>query len=84
MSSSNKIDKVFLAIVVALVLCGFFIFTSAFLGLLARTGAKFSSVAFSQIFLGIFLGGLAAYFTSKIPYKLWRRSSFFLLSGRSF
>ncbi len=56
---------------------GFFIFMSASLGLLAREGARFSNVAFSQAFLGLFLGSIACFFTSRINYRFWRQYSFY-------
>ncbi len=42
-----------------LLISGVFIFTSASLGLLARNGASFSSVAFTQIVFGVICGGIA-------------------------
>ena len=45
---SAKIDKVFLASVITLALGGFFIFTSASLGLLSAGGASFSSETITQ------------------------------------
>ena len=71
----KKIDRPFLISVIILVVAGFFIFTSAALGLLARNGATFASVAFNQIFLGLFLGGIAFVATTKIDYRLWRKYS---------
>ncbi|MEI7777542.1 MAG: putative peptidoglycan glycosyltransferase FtsW [bacterium] len=71
----KKIDRPFLISVIILVVAGFFIFTSAALGLLARNGATFASVAFNQIFLGLFLGGIAFIITTKIDYRLWRKYS---------
>jgi len=60
------------------VLGGFFIFSSASLGLLAREGARFQSVAFSQIVFGIF-GGLTALFVmSQIHYRHWRKYAFYI------
>ena len=53
------IDRTLLAIVLILVVGGFLIFSSASLGLLARNGASFSSVAFNQFVFGV-VGGLFA------------------------
>ena len=61
-----------------LVLVGFFLFSSASLGLLAREGARFSSVAFSQLILGIGLGSIALFVTSKIHYRILKRYSLYL------
>lgn len=74
----KKIDRPFLITVIILVTAGFFIFTSASLGLLARDGARFSSVAFSQFFLGLFLGSIALIITTKIKYKFWRKYAFYI------
>lgn len=68
----------FLTSVVLLVIGGFFIFTSASLGLLARGGASFSSVAFNQIVFGIVGGTIACVIISRIPYKKWRPYSFYI------
>lgn len=74
----KQIDRPFLITVIILVVAGFFIFTSASLGLLAREGAKFSSVAFSQLFFGIFLGSIALLVTSTIRYRFWRKYAIFI------
>jgi cell division protein FtsW len=73
--SLKKVDKPFLLSVVILVVVGFFIFTSAALGLLARQGATFSSVAFNQLFFGLFLGSIACFVASRIDFKFWRKHS---------
>lgn len=78
----SRVDRPFLITVTILVILGFFIFSSASLGLLARDGARFSSVAFSQFFLGIFLGSMALLVMSNIHYNYLRRYSLviFILS----
>lgn len=77
----TKADRTLLVIVLTLVVVGFFIFSSASLGLLAREGARFSSVAFSQITFGI-VGGLAALFlASTIHYRHWRQYAFYIFLG---
>lgn len=77
----RKIDRPFLITVIILVIAGFFIFTSASLGLLARDGARFSQVAFSQFFLGLFFGSIALIITTKIKYKFWRKYAFYIFIG---
>lgn len=72
----KSVDRTLLIIVILLVTCGFFIFSSASLGLLAREGARFSSVAFNQIFFGIFGGAVAMFFASTIFYRNWRKYAF--------
>lgn len=79
MTSRKKIDRPLLITVIILLAVGFFIFCSASLGLLARNGATFSSVAFNQIFFGLFLGGLSCFLFSHINYKYWKKYSFYLL-----
>ncbi len=77
MSRGKNVDRIFLGIVGVLLVAGLVIFTSASLGLLARTGASFSSVAVSQL-VAIAIGCVLAYVISKIPYTLWRRYSFYI------
>lgn len=78
----RTVDKPFLIITSVLVLLGFFLFVSASLGLLAREGAEFSSVAFNQIVYGLIGGSIAMFLTSRLDYSIWKRYSFyfFLLS----
>ena len=81
MEKSKKVDKVFLGIVLALALGGFFVFVSAAIGLLAREGARFESVLASQVFLGLF-GGLAAlWFFSRLHYSLWRKCALWIFAA---
>lgn len=70
------VDRTLLILIILLVTCGFFIFSSASLGLLAREGARFSSVAFNQFFFGIFGGTVALFFGSNIFYRNWRKYAF--------
>lgn len=74
---SKTPDRVLLALIVILVVLGFFIFSSASLGLLARNGASFSSVAFNQIVFGIIGGSVALFITSAIHYRVWRQYAFY-------
>jgi len=73
MAVTKHVDRTLLGIVLALVVFGFFVFSSASLGLLAREGARFSSVAFSQIMFGVIGGGLGLFITSSIHYRVWRK-----------
>src|SRR6185369_10839165 len=75
-----KIDRIFLVSVGLLTIGGFFIFTSASLGLLARNGASFASVAINQS-IGLFLGIIAFFVMSKIQYKKLRKNAFYILLG---
>lgn len=75
---NTSVDRILLGLVLILVIGGFFIFTSASLGLLAREGARFSSVATSQIVFGIIGGGLAMALMSQIHYRNWRKYAFYI------
>ena len=77
-TNPKSVDTILLAIVALLVAAGFLIFSSASLGLLARDGASFGSVAFTQFAFGIVGGGLALFITSNIYYRHWRRFAFYI------
>ncbi len=77
-SNPKSVDTILLSIVVILVAAGFLIFSSASLGLLARDGATFGSVAFSQFAFGIIGGGIALFITSNIYYRHWRKYAFYI------
>ena len=64
--------------VVALALGGFFIFTSASLGLLSSSGASFSSETLTQA-VSLVLGFALFYATSKIPYRFWKKYALYIL-----
>ena len=75
---AKGMDRTLLVIILFMVTFGFFIFSSASLGLLAREGARFSSVAFSQITFGI-IGGLSLMFlASQLYYRNWREYAFYI------
>jgi len=71
-------DRILFGTVIILVLVGFLIFSSASLGLLAREGARFSSVAFNQFLFGIVGGFGALYVISSIHYRTWRKYAFYI------
>lgn len=75
---SKRVDTLLLMIVLLLLIGGFFVFSSASLGLLARDGASFSSVAFNQIAFGIVGGGIAMLVLSQIYYRNWRQYAFYI------
>jgi cell division protein FtsW len=74
----KSVDSILLILIGILVVSGFFIFSSASLGLLARDGASFGSVAFGQLVFGILGGGLAMLITSHIYYRNWRQYAFYI------
>ncbi len=77
----RSVDPYLLWIIIGLVLIGYLIFTSASIGLFARSGAQFGSVALTRLIATV-LGGALAYGASVIDYKLLRRYSLvFLLTA---
>jgi cell division protein FtsW len=74
----NKIDKIFFGIVIALVVIGIIAFTSASLGIYAKSEAKFYGVMFGQFVFGLGGGLLALWIGLKIPYKLYRKHALIL------
>lgn len=80
----KEVDKTFLYIVSALVIFGFFVFTSAALGLVARDGAPFGGVLLKQAFLGGVLGVLFAFLVSRIDYRVWGKYSIHILLAALF
>jgi cell division protein FtsW len=79
MASRAKVDKPFLLITIVLIVVGFFIFSSASLGLLAKESSNYSSIAFSQTVLGLFLGTVFLVGASRLDYKVWKKYAFYLL-----
>ena len=71
----KKVDKFFLTIVLILGAVGIAMFISASLGVLAKNKETFYSVLISQLGLGLGVGFLAMYLTSKIDYKFWRKAA---------
>lgn len=70
---SKAVDAPFLLLVCGLVVFGLLIFTSAALGLLARDGgASFTSVAVSQLLLGLVCGSIGLIVFAKLDYRLLR------------
>ncbi len=77
----GKISRPILLWTIILVVGGFFIFSSASLGVLAQNEAKFSSVAFNQLFLGLFFGSIACTMVARINYKLWKKFALIIFVG---
>ena len=69
---SRPVDTSFLLVLCALVVFGLLIFTSAALGLLARSGASFTSVTVSQLLLGFVCGSILLIICSRIDYARWK------------
>lgn len=77
----RSIDKLFFALTGILVFLGFFIFTSASMGLLARGDITISRIAFNQLFFGLILGSIALLITLRIDYAIWHKYSFYIFIG---
>ncbi len=74
----HSIDRTLIIFTITLIVVGFLIFSSASLGLLAREGARFSSVALNQVLFGIVGGCTALFFASLIHYRWWRQYAFYI------
>ncbi len=77
MKKALHIDKVYLFSVLLLTISGFFIFSSASLGLLARDGATFQTVALKQS-IGLILGLAAFFIMSRIHFKKIKKHAFYI------
>ncbi len=75
---SNKPDAWLFWIIICLVVSGFLIFLSASLGLLARDGASFGTIATTRL-LATILGAGIAYLASVIHYKHLRQYALAIL-----
>lgn len=72
----GTVDIPFLLVLCAVVFFGLLIFTSAALGLLARdSGASFTSVAVSQLLIGLVCGSIGLVFFSRLDYRLLKQYS---------
>ena len=69
----SRADPVFLLTTLLLVVIGIFVFSSASLGLLTRSGATFKSVALSQFVFGVGGGLVLLIVASRVPYRFYRR-----------
>lgn len=74
------INRFFLFSVAALTLCGFVIFLSASLGLLAVNGSSFATVAAKQA-VSLLLGIVGFIILAKIDYTFFRKTAFFIFLG---
>jgi cell division protein FtsW len=82
MALIKKYDKVFLVVVIVILIFGFFVLSSASLGLAVRYGENSYYLIFKQIFLAGSLGFFLFFLTSRINYKMWKKLAFpfFILS----
>ncbi|MCA9358130.1 cell division protein FtsW [Candidatus Kaiserbacteria bacterium] len=77
----KSIDTILLGLIILMVAGGFLIFSSASLGLMARDGATFGSVATSQFIFGVIGGSLALLLMSNVYYRNLRKYAFYLFAG---
>ena len=77
----QRVDKVFLGLLISLIVMGVFVFISASFGVLAKNSDKFYSILFNQLVLGLGLGIIAFFITLHIPYKFWRKYSIYIFLG---
>ncbi len=78
----KSVDTPFLIVLCVLVVSGLIIFTSAALGLLARgSGATFTSVAVSQLLLGLVCGSFACFVFANFDYRAWRKYTPYFFGG---
>lgn len=78
MRTKHRIDKMLVLMTLLLVAAGFFIFTSASLGLLAREGISYSGVAIKQFLVGFVAGGIVLITVANIPFKFWQKHAFYI------
>lgn len=82
MSASLRADKYFFWTVCAMALLGFFILTSASMGLMARSkGADFSGTIGQQGIFGLAGGAVLFLIAARIKYKFWSRISLALFTA---
>ena len=74
----KKIDKPFLISFLLLLITGFTVFVSASLGIFASNQAKFTSIMFNQVFLGLVAGLVACFVFSLINYRLYRKFALYI------
>lgn len=77
----KKADKFFLIVLLLLITLGTAMFISASLGILVRSEKTFYAVLFNQLVLGLGIGLVGMYMTTRINYKVWRKYAFYIFLG---
>lgn len=80
----KRSDRVLLGIVVILVLFGFFMLASAYLGPGSRKAGSFYGTISRQVLIGLAGGGAMFFIASVIPYQSWRKIALPLFLGAFF
>ena len=75
--TKGKSDRMFLVATLLLIAVGFFVFSSASLGLLAKQGASFTTVALKQGVIAV-IGIILMITTSNINVRFFRRLAPFI------
>jgi cell division protein FtsW len=79
--NTKTVDRFFLTLTLILVFLGLAMFVSASLGVLAKNSKVFYDILLKQIVLGLGLGFIGMYFTSRIDYKIWKKYAFYIFLG---
>ena len=74
----TKVDKYIFGFTIFYLIVGFLMFFSASLGVMARNEEKFFNILSNQFFFGILLGSLSFIIGIFIPYKFWKKTSYFI------
>ncbi len=77
----KPVDKYLAILLVTLVVVGFIIFSSASLGLLAKSGDQFSSVTFTQTLFGLLGGTICCLLLSRMDHKILKNWAWVILFG---
>ena len=77
-TNQKSVDTLLLSIIGLMIAVGFLIFSSASLGLMARQGATFGSVALNQFVFGVIGGGIALLLMSNVYYRHWSKYAFYI------
>ncbi len=71
-------DFIFLSIALTLIACGFLVFVSAAFGMWAKSEIKFANILVSQLVFGLGIGGLAAWYMSRIQIQYLSKYAFWI------
>jgi cell division protein FtsW len=74
----HSVDRLFLLATILLVIVGFFIFSSAAMGLATRQAISYTTVIAKQFIVGFLVGGALLFILATINYKRWRHWALWL------